>query len=91
MARPRNPSTKLQRLLETHGTGSLAHVQAALLYACGRASQLLDSDDDKTVLRGIHALSQAAAQYARVYEVQELARRLDQLEAQLPAAKGGNT
>lgn len=88
MARPRGSKLHLQLVLDRHGTGSLQHIQAALTYACERATQLLESPDDATALRAIHALSQAAAQYARVHEVQELSRRLDLLEAQLTASGG---
>ncbi|MEX2541797.1 MAG: hypothetical protein WD314_08305 [Trueperaceae bacterium] len=89
MARPkRQEQLTLQLLLERHGTGSLAQVQAALAYACEKAVQLFDSEDEKLALRGIHALTQAAGQYARVYEVAELGERVELLERQLGIAEG---
>lgn len=53
-----------------------------------QGAQLLHSEDERTILRGIHVLAQATSQYARVYEVAELAECEQHFGKELGLGKG---
>jgi hypothetical protein len=59
---------------------ALAPVLDSLHDAVDTATALLDSTEENTRLKAVHAVSQAAVSYARVYEVGELEGRLEELE-----------
>lgn len=61
--------------------GSLKDVSRMLWEALETARELLSEEDVQVRLKAIHALSQTASSYARVYEVGELEARLEALEA----------
>ncbi|KEF34101.1 hypothetical protein RDMS_09030 [Deinococcus sp. RL] len=61
--------------------GSLKDVTGMLWEALETARELLREDDVQVKLKAIHALSQTASSYSRVYEVGELEARLEALEA----------
>lgn len=62
---------------------SLAPVLESLHRAVVTAEELLASTEEATRLKAVHAVSQAAVSYARVYEVGELEGRLEQIEQRL--------
>jgi hypothetical protein len=64
---------------------SLEPVAVALHTALEKAVELLSSADDDTRLRAIHAVTQCANTYARMYEVGELEYRVAMLEAPAPS------
>jgi hypothetical protein len=59
---------------------ALAPVLESLHEAVDTATDLLHSPEEATRLKAVHAVSQAAVSYARVYEVGELEGRLEELE-----------
>lgn len=59
---------------------SLQPVAEALSMALDKAVDLLNSPEDDVKLRAIHAVTQCANTYARMYEVGELEYRLAMLE-----------
>ena len=81
MANP-NPNTaratKAQKRRE-----ALEPILEAMREAVLTARELLTSEDQATPLRAVHAVSQAAVSYARVYEVGELEHRLEEVERRL--------
>lgn len=83
MANP-NPNkaraTKAQKRRE-----ALEPILDAMRKAVFTARELLTSEDQATQLRAVHAVSQAAVSYARVYEVGELENRLEEVERRLEA------
>lgn len=83
MANP-NPNkaraTKAQKRRE-----ALEPILEAMRKAVFTARELLTSEDQATQLRAVHAVSQAAVSYARVYEVGELENRLEEVERRLEA------
>lgn len=48
--------------------------------AADRAGELVNNEDPATAIRAIHALSQTATSFAKVYETAELAARVEALE-----------
>lgn len=63
---------------------SLLPIADALNEALTTATALLHSADDNTKLRAVHAVTQCANTYARLYEVGELEYRVAMLEAPPP-------
>lgn len=62
-------------------SGNLDAVIKVLWEGIMTAEEILhDADEHELQLRAVHALSQAAGQYARLLEVGELEARLDALE-----------
>jgi|GEM_PF-2601587 len=61
--------------------GNMHDLGEKLWAALQTAEDLLREDDPALKLKAIHALSQVAGTYARVYEVGELEARLAALEA----------
>ena len=86
MANP-SPFKARQARKKARQTGSLKDVTGMLWEALEAARELLSEEDVQVRLKAIHALSQTASSYARVYEVGELEARLEALEA----AQGGQT
>lgn len=68
--------------------GTLKDVTGMLWEALEAARELLSEEDTGTRLKAIHALSQTASSYARVYEVGELEARLEALEQAQEAQQG---
>ena len=67
--------------------GNLQAVAVKLWAALEAAEELLAEEDPHLRLKAVHAVSQVAGSYAKVYEVGELEARLQALEgAQEPAA-----
>lgn len=62
--------------------GSLEDARRVLWAALKRAELALKARDHSTALKGVHAVSQCAAAYARIVEVSELEARISALEAQ---------
>lgn len=60
--------------------GDMQALAAKLWGALEAAERLLEHADPAIQLRAVHAISQAAGSYARVYEVGELEARLNALE-----------
>lgn len=58
----------------------LQAVAAKLWAALETAEELLGHEDDQMKLKAVHAVSQVAGSYARVYEVGELEARIAALE-----------
>jgi len=80
-----NPSTARKAKAEKRRNALIPAMQA-IEKALSTASSILDSGQDATTkLKAVHAVSQAAACYARLYEVGELESRLEVLEANKPA------
>lgn len=71
-------ATKAQRRRE-----ALEPILEAMREAVLTARELLTCEDQATQLRAVHAVSQAAVSYARVYEVGELEHRLEEVERRL--------
>ncbi|WP_135230675.1 hypothetical protein [Deinococcus fonticola] len=69
--------------------GNLKEVAGMLWEALETARELLSDDDTGTRLKAIHALSQTASSYARVYEVGELEARLEALEQAMQGQQKG--
>lgn len=65
---------------KTGQPGTLEDTRKLLWTALKRGAKVLRSPDDLTALKGIHAVSQAAAAYARIVEVSELENRIRALE-----------
>jgi hypothetical protein len=62
--------------------GDLAGLRRMLWQALIEAERvLLESDNDELSLKAVHAVSQAAGQYARLLEIGELEARVAALEA----------
>ena len=80
MANP-NPFKARQSRKQARKGGTLKEVAGMLWEALEAARTLLSDEDTGTRLKAIHALSQTASSYARVYEVGELEARLEALEA----------
>jgi hypothetical protein len=59
---------------------ALSGVLGTVSKALQTAESLLQDEDTAVRLRAVHAISQAAATYARLYEVGELESRLEALE-----------
>lgn len=79
-----NPNPRKARQAKTDRKRSaLAPVLDSLHRAVTTAEELLASTEEATRLRAVHAVSQAAVSYARVYEVGELEGRLEDLEKRL--------
>ncbi len=68
---------------------ALAPVLDSLHQAVNTATALLDSPEEATRLKAVHAVSQAAVSYARVYEVGELEERFEEIEKRLENQIGG--
>ena len=68
--------------------GSLSDAQAVLWQALRKAGELLEHEDPHLSLKAVHAVSQCAANYAKVLEVGELEARLQALEAEVEAGRG---
>ena len=84
MARPATrPSTKAKK--QRAPAGSLEDLRRELWYAILTASQMLDSEDNPTKLKAVHALTQAAGQYRALFETMELQERIEALEERMPA------
>lgn len=70
--------------------GSIDDARRVLWRAMQAAETILDDAEDSrdapTVLKAVHALTQATAAYARVVEAGELEARLAELEAAVAAA-----
>lgn len=79
MANP-NPSKARAARRQKAKVGTLKDVVGMLWEALETARGLLQDDDSHTRLKAIHALSQTASSYARVYEVGELEARIEALE-----------
>ena len=60
--------------------GNLAALKKELWYAVVMAGDLLDSDEEATRLRAVHAVSQAAAAYKALIEAIDLEKRIEALE-----------
>jgi len=75
----------------TRKTGDLSDLRSTLWQALYQAEQvLLDADSDTvTVLKCVHAISQAAGTYAKVVEVGEMEARLSELERGLETRRNG--
>ncbi len=71
--------------------GDLTDLRRTLWQAIYQAEQmLLDADSDPaTILKCVHAISQAAGSYAKVVEVGELEARLSELEKSLETRRNG--
>lgn len=79
-----NPSPRKARQAKAEKKrASLAPVLDSLHRAVETAEELLASTEEATRLKAVHAVSQAAVSYARVYEVGELEGRLEQIEQRL--------
>ena len=63
--------------------GNMQAVAGKLWAALEAAEELLAEDDPHLRLKAVHALSQVAGSYAKVYEVGELEARTQALEAVL--------
>lgn len=87
MANP-NPFKARQARKQVRKAGTLRDVAGMLWEALEAARDLLTDEDTGTRLKAIHALSQTASSYARVYEVGELEARLEALEAAQEAQQG---
>lgn len=85
-----NPNPVKARLArkQARKAGTLRDVAGMLWEALETAQGLLSDSDTGTQLKAIHALSQTASSYARVYEVGELEARLEALEAAQAAQMG---
>lgn len=79
MANP-NPSKARAAKRQKAKAGNLRDVTGLLWDALLTARDLLDDEDSGTRLKAVHALSQTASSYARVYEVGELEARIEALE-----------
>ena len=64
-----------------HKPGNLQAVASKLWAALEAAEELLGEEDPYLRLKAVHAVSQVAGSYAKVYEVGELEARLQALEA----------
>lgn len=82
---------KAKKRRRTRKTGDLSDLRRTLWQAIYQAEQvLLDADSDTaTVLKCVHAISQAAGTYAKVVEVGELEARLAELEKSLGHRSNG--
>ena len=76
-ALPGSPSAGRRK---TPAAGTLEDARKLLWSALKRGAKVLRSADDTTALKGVHAVSQAAAAYARIVEVSELEGRIKALE-----------
>ncbi len=80
-----NPNAKPLQARLTRKANSkpknLQDVAQKLWRALETAEALLEEDSPELRLKAVHAVTQSAAAYARVYEVGELEARLEALEA----------
>lgn len=77
-----NPNPHQGRLAQRRRRkpGNMQALAAKLWGALEVAERLLSHPEPATQLRAVHAISQAAGSYARLYEVGELEARLNALE-----------
>jgi hypothetical protein len=72
-----------------HKPGNLADVQKILWYSLKLAQGVLDNaTEEDQILRGVHAVSQCAGQYAKLLEIGEFEARLAAIEATLAGRSG---
>ena len=76
-----------KRRSRRHKPGSMDALRRELWAAVMAAGDLLDDDDPATRLRAVHAVSQSAAAYQRVYESSDLEARLEALEQALSTGR----
>ena len=80
MANP-SPHEARQAKKRKRKPGNLQAVAGKLWAALEAAEELLGEDDPHLRLKAVHAVSQVAGNYAKVYEVGELEARIQALEA----------
>lgn len=84
MANPNPPDLITARMAKAERRRmALSEMLARLSRAGDVAEQLLDHETPEIRLRAVHALTQCATTYARVYEVGELEYRFELLEHRL--------
>lgn len=82
-----NPNPKAAREAKaTRKREALLPILTNLRDAVETAHELLQSEEESTKLKAVHAVSQAAVSYARVYEVGEIENRLAEIENRLGIA-----
>jgi hypothetical protein len=88
-----NPSPHQARLAKRRAQkpGNLRQLQGKLWRALCDAERVLElAEEPELMLKAIHALSQAAGQYAKLWEIGELEARLAALEQQVAAQRNGH-
>ena len=78
-----DPTKARQAKKRKRKPGNLQAVAAKLWAALEAAEELLAEDDPHLRLKAVHAVSQVAVSYTKVYEVGELEARLQALEVTL--------